>query len=103
MLIVAPSTLQRVHTIMQNTADHSGGVIAAFDSTVSVESNTVFTFNRASNYHGKVIFAVGGLFNIAESTFTSNSASLDGGVIQTFGSIFSIIVNTAKWSRAVIR
>ena len=77
-------------TYNQNIAYHSGGVIAAFESMVSVESNTVFTFNSVSYYHGGVIFAVGGLFNIAESTFTSNSASLDGGVIQTIGGIFSI-------------
>ena len=94
-------------TYSQNIADHSGGVIAAFDSTVSVESNTVFTFNRASNYHGGVILAVDGLFNIAESTFTSNSASQDGGVIQTIGGIFSIIgsrftSNTANHYGAVI-
>ena len=79
-------------TYNQNIADHSGGAMAAFESMVSVESNTVFTFNRVSYYHGGAILAVaGGLFNIAESTFTSNSASLDGGVIQTIGGIFSII------------
>ena len=78
-------------TYNQNIAYHSGGAMAAFESMVSVESNTVFTSNRASNYYGGVIFAVGGLFNIAESTFTSNSAAQDGGVIQTIGGVFSII------------
>ena len=95
-------------TYSQNIADYSGGVIAAFESTVNVKSNTVFTFNRALYYHGGVILAVDGLFNIAESTFTSNSASQDGGVIQTIGGIFSIIgskftSNTANRYGGVIR
>ena len=94
-------------TYNQNIADHSGGAMATIESMVSVESNTVFTFNSAT-YHGGAILAVGGLFNIAESTFTSNSASLDGGVIQTIGGIFSIIgssfhSNTANRYGGVIR
>ena len=95
-------------TYNQNIADHSGGAMATIESMVSVESNTVFTFNSVSYYHGGVIFAVGGLFNIAESTFTSNSASLDGGVIQTIAGVFSIIgssfhSNTANRYGGVIR
>ena len=95
-------------TYNQNIADHSGGAMATIESMVSVESNTVFTFNSVAYYHGGVIFAVGGLFNIAESTFTSNSASLDGGVIQTIAGVFSIIgssfhSNTANRYGGVIR
>ena len=70
-----------------NSASYRGGVIQHYGSPSNVVSlsiaDSLFTDNSASGNGGGAIYAFGGVMNISSSTFSGNTSGKDGGAIAT--------------------
>ena len=86
-----------------NTAHNGGAIFNGENATIDTISSVTFQDNHAINapqnddkaaYHGGAITNAGTIGNIANSTFSENSTTGDGGAIANIGSKATLELNT---------
>jgi predicted outer membrane repeat protein len=89
-------------TLQFNTADSSGGALSFAGDTATIEDST-FHGNDATQHGGAIEHhnsGLPGLFSIVRSTFSSNTAGVDGGAINSGGEEMNIDSSTLSGNAA---